>query len=311
MQKQILLVVGCLLLQFSVTAPVHAQGMADAAQRSQAEALIAALHTMAADGAAGLQDAQAGDDQSRTLCATDALVLLTHLIQQADADFAQQNFAEVTKAFVRAQEQLELLKRCAGPAQERGASRERVAQDVHIQIAFNPQLVKGYRLLGYDDRRLTAPHLKDTRKEAGELRAGGTVTALYEVVPAGSPEPLTGAWRLKSPIALWSAPALTGELATVHVQYKAARGWFSQEMALPVHDAGGDFATASEDLRFAAAVACWGMLLRDSPFKGFASFERVADWARGAVGMDAEGQRALFVRLVEQAASLKRIANRQ
>ncbi len=195
--------------------------------------------------------------------------------------------------------------------QELGATLVTVAKDVKIQVEFNPALVKGYRLLGYENRLLAARDFKDDAKDAGELGSGGAVTALYEVVPADSPEPLDGARRLQDQPPRPALAAKSGALATVRVRFKPSDGWFSKELAAAVHDEGRDFASAPEDLRFAAAVAGWGLLLRDSPFKGHATFAGVADWARAAVGSDDQGYRAAFIALVEQSARLQRLARRQ
>ncbi len=142
----------------------------------------------------------------------------------------------------------------------------------------------------------------DDAKDAGDIGAGHTVTALYEVVPvgvpleAGSVDPL----KYQQPRAT-TAAAGSGELATIKLRYKAPDGETSTPLAASVRDEGGE---ASANLRFAAAVAEFGMLLRNSEHKGTASFAQALELGRGATGDDPEGFRTEFVRLVEQAQRL-------
>jgi len=161
---------------------------------------------------------------------------------------------------------------------EAGSTLVTVAKDVKIQIEFNPKTVAAYRLIGYENRVLAAEDFNDDRKDAGDIGAGHTVTALYEIVPLGD-----------------------GELAMIKLRYKAPDGDRSALLSEAVRDEGGE---ASANLRFAAAVAEFGMLLRDSEHKGASTFAQALELGRGAAGQDPDGFRAEFVRLVEQAQRL-------
>ncbi|MSP91297.1 MAG: VWA domain-containing protein [Myxococcales bacterium] len=182
-----------------------------------------------------------------------------------------------------------------------------IAQDVKIQVEFNPSMVKGYRLIGYENRLLAARDFNDDKKDAGELGAGHAVTALYEIVPASSPEPLAAVDRLKYQEPTLRPAAATGELMTVKLRFKPPAGAVSKLLARVVVDAGhAGLDGASEDFRFAAAVAAWGLLLRDSPFKGSATFALVGELARGAVGADPDGYRHELVSLVARSGEIPR-----
>jgi Ca-activated chloride channel family protein len=187
---------------------------------------------------------------------------------------------------------------------EAGATLVTIAQDVKIQVEFNPRQVAGYRLVGYENRMLRAEDFADDRKDAGEIGAGHTVTALYEVVPAGLPLDRPGAGPLKYQQAPALTPASTsGELLTVKLRYKDPEGSESHLLATtvtPVSEAG----RASERLRFASAVAAFGMLLRESEHRGQADWPMVLELAREAKGRDAEGYRAEFLELARKAAAL-------
>jgi Ca-activated chloride channel family protein len=192
---------------------------------------------------------------------------------------------------------------------ERAGTLVAIAKDVKVQVEFNPALVDSYRLIGYENRVMAAEDFNDDRKDAGELGAGHTVTALYEIVPAGGgsrggrrADPLRYQDRRAS--ALGGA---SGELMTVKLRYKQPQGGESRLLRHVVRDSHRSLDAASDDLRFAAAVAQWGMLLRGSEHTGQASYERVLRLARGAVGRDAHGDRADFVRLVQ---SSRRLAGR-
>ncbi|HEX8244987.1 MAG TPA: VWA domain-containing protein [Longimicrobium sp.] len=184
---------------------------------------------------------------------------------------------------------------------EMGGTLFTIAKDVKVQVEFNPAQVKAYRLIGYENRLLAAEDFNDDRKDAGELGAGHSVTALYEVVPAGAPDsPARGTdpLRYQTPRAR-SGAADSGELLTVKLRYKAPDGDVSRLLAHPLHDRGAALAAASADFRFSAAVAEWGMLLRDSRFRGGASYAAVRQLARGALADDRGGYRAEFLRLVD------------
>jgi Ca-activated chloride channel family protein len=180
-----------------------------------------------------------------------------------------------------------------------------IAKDVKIQVEFNPRLVAGYRLIGYENRLLAAKDFNDDRKDAGEIGAGHTVTALYEIVPAGQRIENPGVDELKyaRPAAV---PQGTGEseLMTVKLRYKEPDGDASKPLNVGVLDARTAFGNASADFKFAAAVAEFGMLLRGSRYKGQSSYGTAAELARASVGADLQGHRAEFVKLIESARSL-------
>jgi Ca-activated chloride channel family protein len=179
-----------------------------------------------------------------------------------------------------------------------------VAKDVKIQVELNPARVSGYRLIGYENRRLQDEDFRDDRKDAGEIGAGGSVTALYEVVPAGTPAPVGRVDPLKyqAPVAP-SAGAAAAELMTVKVRFKSPAGGASTAIEAVVADASS--ADGAPNLRFASAVAEFGLLLRASPFKAQASYAHVLEQARDARGADPYGDRAEFETLVARAAQIE------
>jgi len=180
-----------------------------------------------------------------------------------------------------------------------------IAKDVKIQIEFNPAQVAAYRLIGYENRLLRKEDFNDDKKDAGEIGAGHTVTALYEMVPAGQPiaTPAVDPLKYQTPVAP-ATGAPSGELLTLKLRYKQPDGDTSKLMTIPVSDAGQGFDRSSGDFQFAAAVAAFGMVLRDSPHKGSASYELVSELAGAGLGFDPGGYRAEFVELVKKARSL-------
>ncbi|MFT3712864.1 MAG: VWA domain-containing protein [Archangium sp.] len=176
-----------------------------------------------------------------------------------------------------------------------------IAKDVKIQVEFNPSRVESYRLIGYENRLLRAQDFNDDKKDAGELGAGHTVTALYEVIPVGSGAtvnvPTVDALKYQrvSPSLNANATA-SDELMTVKLRYKAPESDESQLMSFAVRDAS---TPESSDARFAAAVAEFGLLLRDSPFKANASFKQVTELAQAGAGNDP--YRREFLALVQRA----------
>jgi Ca-activated chloride channel family protein len=206
-----------------------------------------------------------------------------------------------------------------------------IAKDVKIQIDFNPAEVASYRLIGYEKRILAKEDFNDDKKDAGEIGAGHTVTALYEIVPADgrteqgaervekegakseeaaqtAADPDVDPLKYQKPASLSDA-AKTGELFTLKLRYKQPDGDKSTLMETPVKDAGAKYGQASPDFKFAAAVASFGMILRDSPYKGNTTLSAVKELAQEGVGKDGEKSdstyRAEFVQLVERANSLK------
>jgi Ca-activated chloride channel family protein len=189
-----------------------------------------------------------------------------------------------------------------------------IAKDVKIQVEFNPAQVASYRLLGYENRIMAAEDFRNDRKDAGEIGAGHSVTALYEItlVGDGGVGP-TGAEPLKyQPSPTKPAPAArpvdaeaSRELLTVKLRWKRPDGDTSVLEEVPLVDRGGGFEQASVDLRFAAAVAGFGMILRGSDQKGDATLPMVAKIAASALGPDRGGYRAEFLDLVRKAEALR------
>ena len=187
---------------------------------------------------------------------------------------------------------------------EMGGTLVTVAKDVKLQVEFNPARVRAYRLLGYEDRLLRDEDFANDAKDAGEVGAGHMVTAMYEIVRTDAPLDVTlhetGALRYQRPAAP-SAPS--DELLHVAMRWKAPDGDRSQLVTHPVAARRGP---PSESMRFASAVAGFGMLLRGSPYAGSLAWPKVIELARDARGDDRDGYRADFIRLAELAAELSR-----
>ncbi|MCE9614032.1 MAG: von Willebrand factor type A domain-containing protein [Lentisphaerae bacterium] len=183
-----------------------------------------------------------------------------------------------------------------------------VAKDVKFQIEFNPSVVGSYRLIGYENRQLADRDFADDRKDAGEVGSGHQVTALYELAPVGSDTnaPMVAKLRYQTE----RERVEHAELMQINVRYKLPDGDTSTEMVtqvpLPVGwQEGPEFAAASDDTRFAAAVAAFGMCMRGSAFTGKADLDWVYQAATRALGQDPGGYRSGFTELVRQARELK------
>ncbi len=149
-----------------------------------------------------------------------------------------------------------------------------IAKDVKIQVEFNPEQVGSYRLIGYENRMLKARDFNDDKKDAGEIGAGHTVTALYELTPVGSTTDANDVDPLKyQTTSITRAAVVNGELFTLKLRYKAPNGTKSELMTFTVEDAPVKIEQASEDFKFAASAAGFGMLLRNSPHKGDVTIE--------------------------------------
>jgi Ca-activated chloride channel family protein len=186
---------------------------------------------------------------------------------------------------------------------EGGATLTTIAKDVKIQVEFNPAVVAAYRLIGYENRALRNEDFNNDKKDAGEIGEGHTVTALFEIVPAGIEVDTPTVDPLRYQQQIGRTPAANSrELATVKVRYKAPDGETSRltSKVLPNADT-----PISANLGFASAVAEFGMLLRNSEHRGTASYAAAATRARSFRGADAEGYRAEFVKLVDLAAALQ------
>jgi len=177
-----------------------------------------------------------------------------------------------------------------------------IAKDVKIQIEFNPAQASAYRLIGYENRVLRSEDFNDDRKDAGEIGAGHTVTALYEVVPADG-EVFATCTSTVEPLKYQEATkpteaATLGELLTLRLRFKPPEGDNSIKVELVVRDQGRRYAEASTDFKFAAAVAAYGMLLRQSIHRGNATWDAVLESAQEGLANDVGGYRAEFVELV-------------
>jgi secreted protein with Ig-like and vWFA domain len=193
-----------------------------------------------------------------------------------------------------------------------------IAKDVKLQVEFNPAKVASYRLIGYEKRLLKKEDFNNDKVDAGEIGAGHSVTALYEIVPVGAVEGKPAADRVmeveelrytgfgSAPMTMRTTrPEVADELLTLKVRYKEPSGDASKRLEFPLADRSRTFAAASADFKFAAAVAGFGMILRDSPHKGTATLADVAGWAEAGIGADPGGYRAEFLGLVKRARALE------
>ncbi len=176
-----------------------------------------------------------------------------------------------------------------------------VAKDAKIQVEWNPGMVAGWRLVGYEKRALAAEDFRDERKDAGEIGVGHSVTAFYEVVPAGGEVP--GASE-RPDFGIGGGPAAGDALLTARVRWKDPVDGAVAEIETAFAESGLAFDAAPEDFRFGAAVALFGMLLRGSPHAGSGNLDLVREIALGALGPDPDGRRAGFATLVGTARDL-------
>ena len=186
---------------------------------------------------------------------------------------------------------------------EMGATLLTIAKDVKLQVEFNPARVSSYRLVGYENRLLQDRDFDDDTKDAGEIGAGHSVTALYEITLTDG-EHRAGKPLKYSDVTVRGDARRNSELLTVSFRYKRPAESESQLLSVVVKDRNARFGQASTDFRFSAAVAEFGMILRDSPERGAASMEDVIATARSARGEDVHGYRAEFVSLAEMAEAL-------
>ncbi|CAM3886198.1 von Willebrand factor type A domain-containing protein [Mucilaginibacter galii] len=183
-----------------------------------------------------------------------------------------------------------------------------VAKDVKLQLEFNPAKVASYRLIGYENRLLNKEDFNNDQKDAGDMGAGHTVTALYEIIPAGVHDKFT---HSVDPLKYQKAekPAtnfISNDMLTIKFRYKEPAGSVSKLSQAVVMDKPVEFKNTSVDFRFATAVAEFGMLLRDSEFKQGSKYNEAIEMARAAKGNDHEGYRAEFVKLAESAKLLSK-----
>ncbi len=181
-----------------------------------------------------------------------------------------------------------------------------VAKDVKAQIEFNPEKVQGYRLIGYEDRLLNTEDFKDDKKDAGDMGSGHIVTIMYEIIPVG----VKSTWMRETNDLKYQQPATTNagmsnELATIKFRYKKPDGNKSAEMVHTIADKTITMKDATENSRFSTSVAMFGMLLKDSKYKGTDNYAQVISLAEGSHTFDKEGYRSEFIRLAKAAKELK------
>lgn len=183
-----------------------------------------------------------------------------------------------------------------------------IAKDVKIQVEFNPAKVAQYRLIGYENRMLAKEDFNDDTKDAGEIGAGHTVTALYEIIPTGvSSNPTPSVDPLKyqaTAISETQSKSDSREMLTVKLRYKQPDEDVSQLIEQPFVDSNETFENASTDLRFASSVAAFGMRLRQSEFAGEITLEEIRQVIEKSLGNDPRGLRSEFLELVEKATPL-------
>lgn len=196
--------------------------------------------------------------------------------------------------------------------EEIGSTLVTIARDVKFQVEFNPARVGAYRLIGYENRALENQDFNNDAVDAGEIGAGHTVTALYEIIPAGAQTDVPGVdpLRYQAPL-IGTAASASGELLLVRVRYKDPDGGASQLIEAPLVDRGESFEEASPDFRFASAVAGFGMILRDSPYRGSATLDWVLDAAQSSRGQDTGEYRRQFVELVRLARAIQDFGGRE
>ncbi|OQP49311.1 hypothetical protein A4H97_28640 [Niastella yeongjuensis] len=156
-----------------------------------------------------------------------------------------------------------------------------VAKDVKVQVTFNKEVVENYRLIGYENRVMESKQFNNDQADAGEIGAGQTITAIYEIEP-------------KKNAAVSTAPTFT-----IHFRYKKPEAAVSIPLDLDIFDAGHSFESSSENMRFAASVAALGLYLRDSRYKGSMTLEQIKSWSAGAVSFDPNGYRAQHLELLK------------
>jgi Ca-activated chloride channel family protein len=182
-----------------------------------------------------------------------------------------------------------------------------IAKDVKLQLEFNPTKVQAYRLIGYENRVLKNEDFNDDKKDAGELGAGHTVTALYEIIPVG----VTSSFikevdKLKYQTQNNTSTANLDELLTLKLRYKKPQEEVSNLLQHVVNQKIVPLEKSSEDFRFSAAVTEFALILRNSEFKGESNFEHVLSLAKGSKGDDEEGYRSEFIKMVEVCSNLKK-----
>lgn len=176
-----------------------------------------------------------------------------------------------------------------------------IAKDVKIQIEFNPAVVKSYRLIGYENRVLQNWEFNDDKRDAGEIGAGHTVTAIYEIEYAENVSSKNEGLKYQS---LQINKGFDNEMLTVKFRYKQPQDSTSILIEKTISKSNNSFESASENLRFAATVAQFGMLLRNSEYKGSSTYDQIIEQATNSKGLDKDGYRAEFINLVKASKTL-------
>ncbi|ATC65985.1 hypothetical protein CMV30_04350 [Nibricoccus aquaticus] len=187
----------------------------------------------------------------------------------------------------------------AGEGQPGGAA-VTIAKDMALEVEFNPAVAQAYRLIGYENRPESTEAAGNDRGDAGEIGAGHTVTALYEIVPVD----VAGGGVEAAPKEASSLREPQEELLTLKIRFTEPLVDVSRKMEIPVIDTGAAFEAASKDFKFAAAVASLGMMLRESSHTVASDYDRVISWAEAGKGEDADGKRGEFIELVKKARTL-------
>lgn len=188
-----------------------------------------------------------------------------------------------------------------------------IAKDVKFQIEFNPSKVASYRLIGYENRLLNDEDFNDDTKDAGEMGSGHNVTALYELIPSGTDEKIRSVdpLRYQDSGSKSNAAGQNGEYLNIKLRYKKPDGQTSMLFEKPVKGYINDIDDASDNLKFAASVAEFGMILRNSEFKGNATLEGAARLAKESKGEDEDGYRSEFIRLIKTVKDMNVIADNE
>jgi Ca-activated chloride channel homolog len=187
---------------------------------------------------------------------------------------------------------------------EMGATLHTIAKDVKLQVEFNPAKVYAYRLVGYENRVMKNEDFNDDTKDAGEMGAGHNVTALYEIVPIGEKVDLPKVDDLQYQKNESTGTFASTDALTIKLRYKEPEGTESKLLSQTVSYISRNYNDASETFRFSASVAEWGMLLRNSYYKGNATYDHVLAMAQNSKGKDEKGYRSEFIRLIELSKTL-------
>jgi hypothetical protein len=186
-----------------------------------------------------------------------------------------------------------------------------IAKNVKLEFQFNPAAVRAYRLIGYENRLPAKEDFNNDSIDAGEVAAAETMTALYEVVPVGVEMPAAAEgnaadyWMTKPADSNATAGnSASAQLLTLKIHYNDPVGKGSNKLEYSLYDKGARFADATEDFKFATSVAAFGMILRDSPYKGSATLADIGAWGRAGIGRDAGGYRNEFIGMVARSKSL-------